>query len=202
MSTIAVGEHCEPRPRASLWKKFAIIVGCMALLAWWLPFVFLPACGVSRIYTVSSNGMAPAVSSGDRILVSELAYRFGNPRRGDIAAFSLDGVRESQPGAPQEIWIKRIAGLPGERISIRSGKFFVNDSEAPELSGIRYVNMPGSRHLGADGVEFLIPDGMYFVLGDNSANSADSRLLGCIPRTNFRGRFVARVWHGNSGGRR
>jgi signal peptidase I len=87
-----------------------------------------------------------------------------------------------------------VAGEPGDRVRISDGKLFVNESHVPlrnESGEIAYVEIRGARMPYTD---VIVPEGCYFVLGDNSANSYDSRFWGYVPAKSIQGRIIFRYW--------
>ncbi len=132
-----------------------------------------------RFPQVSGRSMAPQIDSGERVVIDTLAYRFGAPQRGDIIAFRHDGN-------PPEIFIKRVIGLPGDRIRIRQGIVYVNGQRLFEP----YVRYRDDRSLPS----ITVPPGMLYVLGDNRVVSEDSRMFGPVPERDVIGKAVAALW--------
>jgi signal peptidase I len=124
--------------------------------------------------------MEPRIDSDEYVLINALAYRLGAaPRRGDVVAF------RHERSAPS-VYLKRLIGLPGDRIEIRAGTVLVNGVELVEP----YVRFRDAR--GAAPV--TVPAGAYYVLGDNRANSDDSRFWGFVKGEDVVGRAVFAVW--------
>ena len=118
---------------------------------------------------VPSESMLPTFAVGDHVLVDTAAYEGGVPARGDVVAFQ---VGQDLGGY---IWLKRVIGLPGDRVELRGGTVYVNGAPLAEP----YLEDDGDRR--DFGPEDVRP-GMAFVLGDNRLNSNDSRFsLGQIP---------------------
>lgn len=156
----------------------------------------LRLCGLLYPLFVPTGAMTPAVSSGDRVIMEGVSFLSRQPRRGDIVVFKTDGIASLQPSS---IYIKRVAGEPGEHIRISEGKLFVNDrlvSLSNEMGQIEYNLPPNSPNSGAlqPQTELKVPEGSYFVLGDNSTNSLDSRFFGSVPRGNIMGRVLFCYW--------
>jgi signal peptidase I len=124
--------------------------------------------------------MEPRIDSDEYVLINALAYRLGGtPRRGDIVAF------RHERSAPS-VYLKRLIGLPGDRIEIRRGTVYVDGVELAEP----YVRFRDSR----SAAPVTVPPGAYYVLGDNRANSDDSRFWGFVPGQDVVGRAVFAVW--------
>jgi signal peptidase I len=181
-------------------------------------------------FTIPSGSLIPTLFVGDYVMVSKFSYgwsRFSvpfisnflpagrfwaaTPNRGDVAVFKL-------PSDHSTDFIKRVIGLPGDHIQMRSGRLFINgvivpreaDGTFPVKDGSgrifaapRYVEtLPnGVRHvvIEIDGdmgeydntPEFVVPPGQYFMMGDNRDNSDDSRIIGSVPFENFVGKAQA-----------
>jgi signal peptidase I len=158
------------RSLASLGLQLAIL--CVLIAAFFV-----------RPSQVSGPSMAPHVSSGEFVITNTLAYRFSKPRRGDVVAFAHDGVTP-------ELYIKRVVGLPGDRIRIDRGTVYVNGSRLSEP----YVQYRDDR----SAAETTVPANEVYVLGDNRAVSQDSRVFGPVPDRELIGKAVAAIWPPNA----
>jgi signal peptidase I len=139
-------------------------------------------------FEVASDSMLPTLEAGDKLFVNKLA----TPRRGDLVVFARGGVR----------YVKRVVGLPGERVEVRGDHVCVNGVAAPgwptgtlrldargralsgsreEIGGVEHGVLGDAAEPRPDSVG-IVPAGHYFVLGDNRDHSADSRDLGPIAR--------------------
>jgi signal peptidase I len=132
-----------------------------------------------RFWQVSGPSMSPHVSSGEFVVINTLAYRFHTPARGDIVTFRHDGVTP-------ELYIKRVIGIPGDRIRIDRGVVYVNGARLAEP----YVQFPDAR----SEAEITVPPDDVYVLGDNRAVSEDSRAFGPVPEDELTGKAVAGIW--------
>lgn len=112
---------------------------------------------------IPSGSMENTVMTGDRIIGNRLSYIFEEPKRYDIVIFRY-------PDDESQYYIKRIVGLPGETVSIRNGKVYINESDMPLEDSFIPEAMEGS--FGP----YEVPEGYYFMLGDNRNCSKDSRL--------------------------
>jgi signal peptidase I len=128
---------------------------------------------------VDGDSMVPTLESGDRLLLERFAYRLGSPRRGEIVAVKLP--------EEEDLMVKRVIALSGERIQIQGGRVHVNGRKLTERYLSRdTVTDPGGLHTNAYAV---LPD-CYFVMGDNRGRSLDSRSFGAIRKEWILGRVV------------
>lgn len=132
-----------------------------------------------RTPQVSGLSMAPRITSGEIVVINTMAYRWGKPSRGDVIAFRHDAP------AP-ETFIKRIIGIPGDRIRIDGGRVFVNGAPLSEP----YVLYADHRSFP----EVTVPAQMLYVLGDNRADSDDSRFWGFVHQSDVLGKALAGIW--------
>ncbi len=132
-----------------------------------------------RAPVVSGVSMAPRIGSGEVVLIDTIAYRMHAPERGDIIAFHHDGP------APA-VFIKRVIGLPGDRIAIDRGTVIVDGMTLAEP----YVHFSDGRSFGP----VVVPARALYVLGDNRAESDDSRYWGFVPEDRVIGKAVAGIW--------
>ncbi|MBW4615384.1 MAG: signal peptidase I [Desmonostoc vinosum HA7617-LM4] len=159
---------------------------------------------VAEARWIPSGSMEPTLHGtpdqweADKIIVDKLKYKFSEPQRGDIVVFSP--TKELQREKYEDAFIKRVIGLPGDKVELRNGKVYINNKSLQEenyLSTKRRtdIDVCKSAPLSA----FLskpqtIPSNSYLVLGDNRENSYDSRCWGVVPRGNIIGRAVVRFW--------
>jgi signal peptidase I len=155
------------------WRSVANLVLQLAVLALLLAAFFV------RFPQVSGLSMEPHIRSGEYVLINTFAYRIGAPHRGEIAAFHHDG------GA-REVFIKRVVGLPGEHIRIDRGRVYVDGRALDEP----YVRNGDDRSFP----EVIVPPASVYVLGDNRANSEDSRVFGPVSDDRLIGRAIAGLW--------
>ena len=128
---------------------------------------------------VSGMSMEPNIAPGEYVLINTFAYRMGGPHRQDIVAFRRDGDSRG-------LFIKRVIGIPGDRVRIDRGTVFLNGSAVAEP----YVRYPDDRSFA----EVTVPTGTVYALGDNRAISEDSRVFGPIADDHLLGRAVAGIW--------
>ena len=130
--------------------------------------------------------MEPNFYDHEYLIIDELTYRFRLPTRGEVIVFRY-------PGNPKEYFLKRIVGLPEERIKVAEGKVTVYNAEYPEGIAVdeKYLDK-GLETVGEKNI--TLGKDEYFVLGDNRPNSYDSRRFGPIDRTAIVGRAWFRGW--------
>jgi signal peptidase I len=176
-------------------------------------------------FSIPSGSMRPTLLEGDYLFVTKWAYGYSRhslpfspdlfsgriwdtpPQRGDVAVFKY-------PPNPSLDYIKRVIGLPGDRIQMRDGQLFINGAavarektgqiDNPDITeenrpvdvyretlpnGVSYDTLDLTSNGMSDNTrEFVVPEGHYFMMGDNRDNSADSRVFGFVPEENFVGR--------------
>ena len=129
---------------------------------------------------VVSGSMIPTLKIGDRLFVDMWSYRFHMPKMGDIVLFK-------SPQGERKEFVKRLVGVGGDRVAVRNGRVFVND-QALVLAGVEIqadtYNM----------AEQTVPEGHYFMMGDNRANSFDSRFWGFVPHDDIVGKAMLIYW--------
>jgi signal peptidase I len=159
--------------RLARWRPVAKLALQLAVLA------VLVAAFFVRLPQVTGLSMEPHIRSGEYVLINTFAYRIGAPRRGDIVAFRHEGDARA-------VFIKRVIGLPGDRIRIDRGQVYVNGTKLEE---------PYVRHADARSFdEIAVPKFSVYVLGDNRAESEDSRLFGPVGDDRLIGRAIAGIW--------
>jgi len=143
-------------------------------------FVFQP-------HEVNGLSMYPTFYNNDRLLTSRFSYRFGQPQFGDVIVFRA-------PGHEEYDYIKRIIGMPGDKIKIDEGDVYRNGELLDESLYLNNtVKTYGEAYL-RNGEETTVPDQSYFVMGDNRDNSSDSRNFGPVPYKNIVGKAWIRYW--------
>jgi len=142
-------------------------------------------------FFVRGASMEPNFDNGQYLVINEISYRFEDPERGEVIVFRY-------PLDPSQYYIKRIVGLPGEKIEIRDEKVFIYNSEFPEGTVLdESLYLPEGR-ITRGGLSIKLNDEEYFVLGDNRSASSDSRQWGSLSRDDIIGRVWLRAWPFNS----
>ncbi len=143
--------------------SYAIIIAVAFVLA------FLTQRYLIINANIPTGSMIPTIVEGNRIIGNRLSYKFSEPERGDVVIFLY-------PDNEEENYVKRIIGLPGDKVEIIAGIVYINDVVLDE-SSYRATNPDGSYVNPAYGDygPFYVPDNSYFMLGDNRNSSWDSR---------------------------
>ncbi|HTK07024.1 MAG TPA: signal peptidase I [Ktedonobacteraceae bacterium] len=135
-------------------------------------------------FTIDGHSMEPSLHDTELIIVDKWSYLAHPPARGDVIVFVA-------PPAPTQDYIKRVIGLPGDVITIRNNVVYVNNKPLDE----KYVSPANQGAINNKVFQnMIIPANSYFVLGDNRANSSDSRDWGCLPKQNIIGRAAVVYW--------
>ena len=131
------------------------------------------------LYRVKGESMTPSLRDGDYLLARRFHQLKRKPARGDIVVVAVSGKSR----------LKRVVGLPGERVTFTDGMLLVNGDKLaePYLRGL-------PPYLGLERSEFVLGGEEYFVMGDNRAHSTDSRDYGPVRRAQIEGRAVCRIW--------
>jgi len=153
---------------------------------------------VIQAFKIPTGSMRMTLLEGDLILVNKFIYgakvplanlrlpALREPKRGDVVVFIY-------PEDKQKDFIKRLVGLPGDTVEIKSGSIYINDQPIKEriFSQIYYYNRGD---FAAEGQKIVVPKDSYFVLGDNSLSSKDSRYWGFVPKDNLLGEALVIYW--------
>jgi signal peptidase I len=171
--------------KSSFWKETAQTVGLSLALA--LGFRVAVA---QAYYLPPSGSMEPTLQNYDRVIVDKLSYRFQTPQRFDIVVFEINeavikGCSLSAEKQKSSL-IKRVIGLPGDRVEIKEGVTYVNGQplSEPYLVKAPEYDLPLR----------VVPADSYFALGDNRNNSCDSHIWGFVPKENIIGKATLRYW--------
>jgi signal peptidase I len=141
---------------------------------------------------VKGASMEPTFQSGDYIITSKITYKFKKMERGDVVVFN-------SPKNPNIEYIKRIIGLPGDKVMVKDGEVYVNDQILPETYISTKTNLWEGGFL-KEGEPIIVPDNYLFVMGDNRPRSSDSREFGPIPISSIVGKVIYRYFPPNKVG--
>ena len=166
--------------KAFVWDLVKILAISLVII---IPFRLL----VAEPFVVSGSSMLPNFHNKDYLIVDRISYRSREPQRGDVVVMKY-------PKDTSQYFIKRIIGLPGEKIELRNGKAVITNSEHPEGWELEENYLPKNiATLGKPG-PYTLGSGEYFVLGDNRTASSDSRVWGILPEDDIVGRAFLRAF--------
>jgi signal peptidase I len=163
-----------------VWEISKVVIISLAIIVPVRYFLIQP-------FFVNGASMEPQFHDGEYLIVDELSYRLTDPERGEVIIFKY-------PKDPSQYYIKRIIGLPGEKIKINQEKITIFNSENPGgfiLDESDYLLDGKERDFS---METKLSDGEYFVMGDNRHASSDSRTWGSLPENFIVGRAWIRAW--------
>ena len=204
VSSDASHEHHHPLDRVTgrLPRRLRILVDWVVTIVGAVAIVLAIKAWVVNPYRIPSSSMEPTLHCArpapgcearfsDRVLANRFIYHFHDPHRGDIVVFKTPPAAKAKCGAGGT-FVKRIIGLPGETVQIRV------------RNGLGYVYIDGqrldepyiqrSRRDIGPAESFKVPKGDYFMMGDNRAQSCDSRVWGPVPRGNIIGKVFMTYW--------
>jgi len=172
----------QPKPDI-LWIEGLKTVGLSLFLAFGI------RAGVAQSFFIPSGSMEPTLQIDDRLMVDKLSYHFRSPQRGDIVVFQPPAAALSACGLSpnsHDSFIKRIVGLPGEKVEVKAGRVYINDRPLAE-------NYIASKPDYERSVQTIPPDS-YLVLGDNRNNSCDGHEWGFLKRDRIIGKAIVRFY--------
>lgn len=165
--------------RKFLWALFEVAETVIIAVA----AVFVIRAFVAQPFLVSGASMEPTFFNGDYLLIDEIAYRFREPSRGEVVVFRY-------PGDHKSYYIKRIIGLPGERVVVKNEMVTVFSGGGEKVLHEAYLD--GNRTSGS--VETVLGSNDFFVMGDNRSFSFDSRSWGPVKDDELIGLVRFRLW--------
>ncbi|GAB4274349.1 MAG: signal peptidase I [Coriobacteriia bacterium] len=176
---------CPYDPGGAVEERTGRLPGCLETFLW-TSLAFLCVLAVKTFliqpFLIPTESMAPTLEPGDRVLVNKVSYSLGEPHSGDVVVLA-------SPDEEGVSLIKRVIAVAGQTVDIRDGQVFV-DGEA--------LYEPYVRQASRDDLSLVrpvrVPEGHVFVLGDNRADSVDSRHFGPQPIEAVRGQALAVYW--------
>lgn len=175
-------EKQEPREKTtaqSFWElvRFALIA---------LIIVIPIRVFIAEPFVVSGSSMVPTFENRNYLIVDKVSYKLGNPKRDDVVIFRY-------PGDTTKFFIKRIMGLPGETVDVKSAEneVIIINKEHPD--GFK-LDQSFIKNIGGINAHVTLKNDEYFVMGDNRSGSSDSRYWGPVKKELLTGRAFLRLW--------
>jgi signal peptidase I len=164
-----------------VWEITKVVVISLAII---LPVRYY----LIQPFYVKGASMEPSFQDHQYLIIDEISYRFNPPRRGQVIVFRY-------PRNPQEYFIKRIIGLPGERVQIKEGGVVIYNEQYPEGKILQESYLADNLITASqDELALSLGEDEYFVLGDNRNASKDSRSFGAVDRSFITGKVLLRGW--------
>jgi signal peptidase I len=158
-------------------------------IIWMIAIMAIVFTGVQlslQSFKVDGVSMEPSFQNSQYLIVDKLSYRFRTPERGDVVVFH-------NPQFPDELYIKRVVGLPGELVQIKEGRLYVDGVELRETPDLSLIS-------NTENYSLTVGEDEYFVMGDNRSNSSGSHIFGAVPEEGIVGRVWIRYWPPSSWG--
>lgn len=151
---------------------------------------------IAQPFLVKGRSMEQTFSDGDYLIVDQLTYNFIEPKRSEVIVFHTEFI---PGGNEREYYIKRVIGIPGDRVVIKDGEvlLYENNKDTPTVLDEDYI-IDGLRTISQEPVDIILKDNQYFVLGDNRGNSSDSRYWGPVDKKYIVGKPFIRLFPFNA----
>lgn len=176
-------QQTEKTQTENAWVEAAKTIGLSLVLALGIRHF------VAEARYIPSESMVPTLQVHDRLIIEKITYHLHPPQRDDIIVFwPTDRLKQQNPEL-KDAFIKRVIGLPGDKVEVKNGTVFINDKPLRE----KYIAAKPDYQWGPQ----VVPADSYLVLGDNRNNSYDSHFWGFVPQKNIIGRAVFRFWPPN-----
>lgn len=172
-------QNTEKQAKNSIWGIVKTLILAFLIVAPIRLFVAEP-------YVVSGLSMTPNFHNSDYLIVERVSYYQREPERGEVIVFKY-------PRKKDEYFVKRIIGLPGEKVKIGNGEVAIINAEHPEGYVLNETYLPKNLETLGKAETTSLGEGQYYVLGDNRMGSSDSRVWGIVPKENIIGRVWVRV---------
>jgi signal peptidase I len=176
------GSIDTPKAKKEAWSFKEIILFIIYVVAIVLPVRIF----IAQPFVVSGQSMDPTFANGQYLIVDQISYRLINPQRGDVVVFRL-------PNETSKFLIKRLIGLPGETVKIEGTDIFIKKTVEDD-EAFRKIKDDYVKYIKSANVLEELGDDEYFLLGDNRANSLDSRFFGSIEGKHIIGRVLIRLF--------
>jgi len=173
-------------------------------MVFWVIVIIVPLrVFLIQPFFVQGASMEPNFEDKEYLIINELGYKTTDVGFGSTDLFTVKSFKEFQrgdvvvfryPKNPSVYYIKRIIGLPGEKIEIKEGKVKIYNSENPEGFFLNESQYLSSNVETSGGQNVQLSDTEYFVLGDNRSYSSDSRSWGPVPEEDVVGKVLIRAW--------
>jgi len=186
MSDDEVTSDAVSSPPHKTHSRRRIVIEWAVILVVAVTASFLIRTFAIQTFVIPSKSMKPTLHVGDRILVNKLSVEFGSINVGDVIVFKAPPREHCNDESIADL-VKRVIGLPGQHLTSKGNTIYVNGKALKEpWTYFRTIGTPMGH--------VTVPQDSYFVMGDNRADSCDSRFWGTVPRSDIIGKVFLRVW--------
>ena len=168
-------------------KFFAFILDVAKMVVISLVIIIPVRYFLIQPFYVKGASMEPNFHEHEYLMVDEISYRFNSPKRGEVVVFRY-------PKDPQEYYIKRLVGLPGETVSIKDGYVYITDTQSKTFKIMENYLPSYVATVAISEEPVKLGDDEYYVMGDNRNGSKDSRSFGPVKKSFIVGRVFFRGW--------
>ncbi len=174
----------QPSIMKKIWLEIWDIIKFLAPI---IVIVFVVRTYIAQPFIVDGESMSPNFHTGHYLIIDEISYRFHDPKRGDVVVlrYPLDTSR---------FFLKRIVGIPGDRVMIKNGKVSISNAENPNGYVLNEPYHAQATFPSGQFNDVTLGEDEYFAMGDNRAGSSDSRAWGILPRKDIVGHAVLRLF--------
>ncbi len=174
----------QPSTLKKIWLEIWDIIKFLAPI---IVIVFVVRTYIAQPFIVDGESMSPNFHTGHYLIIDELSYRFKEPKRGDVVVlrYPLDTSR---------FFLKRIIGLPGDRVTLKDGKVYITNTATGKESVLAEPYQKQTTFPAGQFKDVTLGDAEYFAMGDNRAGSSDSRAWGVLPRKDIVGHALFRLF--------
>jgi signal peptidase I len=166
--------------KSFIWETIKIVIICLVIVLPVRAYVIQP-------FYVKGASMEPNFHDHEYLIINEIGYRLSEPTRGEIVVFKHTDTEQSY-------YIKRIIGLPGERVTIKDNEIYIYNQEKPDGFKLNEGEYLPKTTVTDGEVDVKLKANEYYVLGDNRMSSLDSRRFGPITRESMVGKTWLRGW--------
>jgi len=174
----------QPSMIKKIWLEIWDIIKFLAPI---IVIVFIVRTFIAQPFIVDGESMSPNFHTGHYLIIDELSYRFHAPKRGDVIVlrYPLDTSR---------FFLKRIIGIPGDRITLKNGKVYITNAANPNGYVLVEPYETQTTFPAGQFKDVTLGDDEYFAMGDNRAGSSDSRAWGILPKKDIIGHALFRLF--------
>ena len=174
-------EQIQPQEKTKMQSFWELVRFALIALVIVIPIRMF----VAEPFVVSGTSMLPTFKNGDYLVIDKISYELGSPKRGDVVVFRY-------PRNPAQFFIKRVIGLPGETVDVKSSENKVTITNKANPNGFDLDESFITNTGGIDG-HIVLGDNEYYVMGDNRSASSDSRYWGPVNKNLMVGKAFFRL---------